>query len=226
MMKFEIFGDIAQNARFELSRGQTLWVSRGSLMAFSPNVSWNLRVPGGVTGAFRRSLSGEGIALVFVESQADEQSLILAANQPGHITTWDLEDGPVITTRGSFMAAWGDIEIDVTVARRTGAAFFGGAGLFLQKVSGVGRVLVHGSGDLYEKRLKDGEQILVSTGNLAAFAERVDYDIQGVGGCRKIFFGHEGLFMTRLTGPGRVLLQTLKRRNGRSGSGSGMSGSS
>jgi uncharacterized protein (AIM24 family) len=34
-----------------------------------------------------------------------------------------------------------------------------------------------------------------------------------VGGVRKALFSGEGLFMTRLTGPGRVLLQTLKRRN-------------
>ena len=47
--------------------------------------------------------------------------------------------------------------------------------------------------------------------DLAAFAEVVDYNVQTVAGCRRIFFGGEGLFMTRLTGPGRVLLQTLKR---------------
>jgi uncharacterized protein (AIM24 family) len=107
------------------------------------------------------------------------------------------------------------IDIDVTIARRAGAAFFGGAGLFLQRVSGTGTVLIHGSGDFYERRLAEGEQILVSTGNLAAFADRVDYDIQGVGGCRKMMFGGEGLFMTRLSGPGRVLLQTLKRQSGK-----------
>ena len=99
----------------------------------------------------------------------------------------------------------------MTVAKRAGAAVFGGAGLFLQHISGTGTVLVHGSGDFYEQRLAKGEQLLVSSGNLAAFSDAVDYDIQGVAGCRRILFGGEGLFMTRLTGPGRVLLQTLKR---------------
>jgi uncharacterized protein (AIM24 family) len=32
-----------------------------------------------------------------------------------------------------------------------GAAFFGGAGLFLQRVSGAGTVLIHGSGDLDDR---------------------------------------------------------------------------
>ena len=101
--------------------------------------------------------------------------------------------------------------IDVRVAKRAGAAFFGGAGLFLQRISGSGTVLVHGSGDFIDRDLAQGEAVLVSTGSLAAFAESVDYDIQGVAGCRRVAFGGEGLFMTRLSGPGRVLLQTLKR---------------
>ena len=85
------------------------------------------------------------------------------------------------------------------------------AGLFLQHVSGSGIALIHGSGDFVEHDLAAGASLLVSTGNLAAFADSVDYDIQGVAGCRRIAFGGEGLFMTRLTGPGRVLLQSLKR---------------
>jgi uncharacterized protein (AIM24 family) len=97
------------------------------------------------------------------------------------------------------------------VARRAGAAIFGGAGLFLQKVSGVGKVLVHGSGDFLDQDLAVGEELLVSTGNLAAFSESVDYNIRGVGGLKKIVFGREGIFMTKLTGPGKVMLQSLKR---------------
>ena len=211
-MNYTIQGSIAQNVRLNLNQGDTLWAGKGSLMAYSPGVQWNLRIPGGLEGAIKRSFAGAGVALIHVQVQRDGEYVLLAANAPGHVQTWDLADGPVVTTRGAFMAAWGEqIDIDVTIARRAGAAFFGGAGLFLQKVSGKGTVLVHGSGDFYETRLADKEQILVSTGNLAAFAASVDYDIQGVGGCRKMLFSGEGLFMTRLTGPGRVLLQTLKR---------------
>jgi uncharacterized protein (AIM24 family) len=157
-------------------------------------------------------LSGEGISLTFLESTRDGQCATVAANQPGKIIPWNLDQGPVITTRGSFVAAFGPaVEIDVRVAKRAGAAMFGGAGLFLQRIAGSGTALVHGAGDFVERDLAEGESVLVSTGNLAAFSEAVDYDIQGVAGCRRIAFGGEGLFMTRLTGPGRVLLQSLKR---------------
>jgi uncharacterized protein (TIGR00266 family) len=220
-MQYHIKGEIAQHVRLDFAAGEWCWASKGALMAYSPGLEWNLRIPGGVEGALRRSLSGEGVSLTFLQTQQANQYALLVANSPGHVMTWDLADGPVITTRGSFLAAWGDkVDIDVTIARRAGAALFGGAGLFLQRISGSGTVLIHGSGDFEEHFLAENEQMLVSTGNLAAFADQVDYDIQGVGGCVKFLFGGEGLFVTRLKGPGRVLLQSLKRQAGRSTGGS------
>ena len=211
-MDYEIEGELAQVVHIRLDRGDTFWASKGALVALDPDLPWTLRIPGGASGAARRMMSGEGLALTFVEASRDNQHATLAANQPGKIIPWDLSSGAVVTTRGSFVAAFGpSVSIDVTVARRAGAAMFGGAGLFLQKLSGTGTVLVHGAGDFVERQLGNGESVLVSTGSLAAFSDSVDYDIQGVAGCRRIAFGGEGLFMTRLTGPGRVLLQSLKR---------------
>jgi uncharacterized protein (AIM24 family) len=48
----------------------------------------------------------------------------------------------------------------------------------------------------------------VDTGCLVAFAPTVDYDIQFVGGFKNALFGGEGLFLARLTGPGKVYLQS------------------
>lgn len=211
-MDYEISGEIAQQARVRLNEEDWLWTTKGTLMGYTEQVRWYLKVPGGAGGAARRLLSGEGIALTRVEADADGQEVLLAANSPGHIRSWDLNDGALLATRGALLGAWGeDVRIDVAVAKRAGAALFGGAGLFLQRLSGQGTVLIHGSGDFDQRDLGAGEEIFVSTGNLAAFADSVDYNIRGVGGLRQMLFGGEGLFMTRLEGPGRVLLQTLKR---------------
>lgn len=211
-MNYTIEGELAQVARLTLTQGETCWASKGALMSLDPDVHWTLKIPGGLGGAARRMLSGEGLGLTFIEGRRDGQTVVLSANQPGKIVPWDLADGPVVTTRGSFVAAFGPrVDIDVTIARRAGAALFGGAGLFLQKVSGEGLVLVHGAGDFVDRRLAPGESVLVSTGNLAAFADGVDYTIRRTGGIRRTLFSGEGFFMTQLNGPGRVLLQSLKR---------------
>lgn len=210
-MKLTITGNIAPFAHLQPAPGEGVWLSSGALMAYLPGVEWELRVPGGVSGAMRRMFSGEGLTLTYATARAADDWLTVAANAPGYIEVWDLADGPVTTTRGSFLAAWGpEVDINVTVAR-AGAALFGGAGLLLQRISGSGTVLIHGSGDRLEQRLDADQTIVVSSGNLAAFAATVDYSIKTVGGVRKALFGGEGIFMTRLTGPGRVLLQTIKR---------------
>jgi uncharacterized protein (TIGR00266 family) len=212
-MQYEVEGQLAQVARITFDAGDICWGSKGSLVCLPPDLPWKLKVPGGLEGAARRVMSGESIALMHFEGTRDGDQVVMSANQSGKIIDWELErDGPVVTTRGSFVAAFGpEIKIDVSVAKRVGAAFFGGAGLFLQKISGRGTVLIHGAGDFMDRSLQKGESLLVSTGNLAAFADEVDYNIQTVGGVRRVLFGGEGLFMTRLAGPGRVLLQSLKR---------------
>lgn len=210
--RYAVVGEIAQAVRLTLGEGEEVWASKGALMSYGPGLRWRVAVPGGVEGAVRRSFAGEGLSLTHVSSGQAGQELVLAANAPGHLAVWDLSQGPVVTTRGSFLAAWGPrLDIDVTVARSAGAALFGGAGLFLQRIEGEGLVFVHGSGDFREHELGQEDVLMVSRGNLAAFSQEVHYEIERVRGVRRMLFGREGLFMIRLRGPGRVYLQTLKR---------------
>lgn len=216
-MEFSIEGTVAQSARLTFERDEFAWSTKGGIISYTAGLRWDVRMPGGLAGGLKRMLAGEGLSLTRLAASGPGQSVVLGANAPGHIHEWSLDDdGPVLTTRGAFLAAWGDpIDISVSVARRPGAALFGGAGLMLQRISGRGVVLVHGHGDFRKLTLAAREECRVSTGNLAAFSSSVDYDIEAVGSLRKTFFGKEGLFMTRLCGPGTVLLQTLKpRRDG------------
>ena len=63
-------------------------------------------------------------------------------------------------------------------------------------------------GDMVERYLNPGEVIKVDTGNVVAFEPTVQYEIETVKGLGNIFLGGEGLFLTRLTGPGKIILQT------------------
>lgn len=64
-------------------------------------------------------------------------------------------------------------------------------------------------GSLVERTLAPGETVKVDTGNVAAFEETVQYSAEMVKGFKNILFGGEGLFLTTLTGPGKVWLQTM-----------------
>ena len=62
---------------------------------------------------------------------------------------------------------------------------------------------------LVERELRAGEEIHVDTGCLAAYTPSVDFDLVTVGGIKSMVMGGEGAFFARLTGPGRVWIQSL-----------------
>lgn len=210
-MEYEIKGVINQTLSVRMEAGEAFWASKGMIVSYDETLDWGVKALGGVGKTVSRMLSGESLALAHVTAR-QAGTIHFAAREPGRIVSWNLaEQGEIVALRGAFLAAYGEIDIRVTRARRMGAMIFGGGGLLLQNISGSGLVFLAVKGDLVDTPLESGQSLLVSTGNLAAFSKSCDYRIRGVGGCRKMLFGGEGFFMTELEGPGRVLVQTLKR---------------
>ncbi|HET9425087.1 MAG TPA: AIM24 family protein, partial [Gemmatimonadaceae bacterium] len=129
----------------------------------------------------------------------------------GKIQPMDLREwgGTVIAQKDAFLCAARGVDVSIAFSRRIGAGFFGGEGFILQRLQGDGLAFVHASGTLIEHTLAAGETLRVDTGCLVAMEQTVDYDIQMVPGVKTALFGGEGLFFTKLTGPGRVVLQSM-----------------
>ena len=83
----------------------------------------------------------------------------------------------------------------------------------MQKLSGNGIVFTEFDGHVVEYDLRDGQSIIVDTGYLAAMDATCSMEIQSVPGIKNALFGGEGLFNTRITGPGHVYLQTMPISN-------------
>ena len=49
----------------------------------------------------------------------------------------------------------------------------------------------------------------MSTANAVAWEDTVSYDISSVGGLKTALFSGEGLFVTTLTGPGKIVIQSM-----------------
>ena len=129
---------------------------------------------------------------------------------PGEIKVLNIAPGQeMIVQKSAFLAAEAGVELSIHFQKRLGAAFFGGEGFIMQKLSGHGTAFVEIDGDLMEYNLKPGQKLIVDTGNVAGFEPSVQMDIQTVPGAKNMLFGGEGIFNTVLTGPGRVWLQTM-----------------
>ena len=79
----------------------------------------------------------------------------------------------------------------------------------MQKLSGNGLAFIEIDGAAVEYNLAAGQQIIVDTGHVVMMSASCQMDIQTVKGVKNLVFGGEGLFNTVITGPGRVVLQTM-----------------
>ena len=164
---------------------------------------------GGLLKGLGRALSGDSIFLNFFTAQADNQKIGFSARTPGKIFPIKLDGtNTIIGQKNAFLAAEEGVDLDIYFRNKIGTGIFGGEGFVLQKFSGVGMAFIEIDGEVIERELAPGEQLLLDPGHLAAMDESVGFDIERVKGAKNILFG-EGLFFARLTGPGKVWIQTM-----------------
>lgn len=161
-------------------------------------------------GAVKRKLMGESLFLTYFRASGAGGEVGFAGNYPGRIQNFDLRTGEsIMVQRDSFVCAQSSVQLNIAFVKKLGSGFFGGEGFILEKLTGPGTVFIHGGGDFIEFTLAAGEVVQVDTGCIVSFDEGVDYDIQFVGGIKTAIFGGEGLFLATLTGPGRVIIQSM-----------------
>ena len=122
-------------------------------------------------------------------------------------------DRPVICQKSAFLAAEPGVQLSVFFQKKMGAGFFGGEGFIMQKLSGRGMAFLEIDGSAVEYDLAPGERMIVDTGNLAMVDAGCSISVESVKGVKNVLFGGEGLFNTVVTGPGRIVLQTMPISN-------------
>ena len=111
--------------------------------------------------------------------------------------------------KSGFLASEQGVELSIFFQKKGGAGFFGGEGFIMQKLSGRGMAFLEIDGYAVEYELAAGQKMVVDTGNLAMVDATCSIDIQTVKGVKNVLFGGEGLFNTVVTGPGKIILQTM-----------------
>jgi uncharacterized protein (TIGR00266 family) len=213
-LDYKIQGDNLQVVRVRLRPGQQVYAEAGKMVYKTANVAWDTRMTGNtlgekLMGALRRSFTGESLFVTYFRSEG-EGEVGFAGSYPGRIQHFELEAGQsVLCQRDGFLCAQPTVQLTVALVKKLGAGFFGGEGFILERLTGPGTVFIHGGGDFIEFKLQAGERLQVDTGCIVAFDSSVDYDIQFVGGIKTAVFGGEGLFLATLTGPGRVIVQSM-----------------
>ena len=208
-MKYNISRSNLQVVNIELEPNEELATTAGALVYTSGNVQMESKMEGGLMAGLKRSLSGSSMFLVKFKTTGGTGTVGIAGEAPGKIIDIDITNNAWICQKSAYLGSETSVQLDIAFQKKLGSMLFGGEGLILQKLSGKGLVFAHACGDLIQMDLKAGEIIKVSTSHVVAWQDTVSYDISSVKGVKNVLFSGEGLFMTTLTGPGRIILQSM-----------------
>ncbi|HEX7947964.1 MAG TPA: TIGR00266 family protein [Phenylobacterium sp.] len=220
---FEIKGQELQFVEIELDPGESAVAEAGSFVWKDASIEMTTvfgdgsgqqggGFMGALLGAGKRLVTGESLfTTVFTHNGRGKARVAFASPTPGSILPIKLDSvgGTLICQKDSFLAAARGVSIGIAFQRRMMTGLFGGEGFIMQKLDGDGWVFVQMGGTLVERELAPGEVLHVDTGCLAAFTPSVDFDLEMVRGVKSMVFGGEGVFFARLTGPGKVWIQSL-----------------
>ena len=208
-MKYEIRGEPLPVVICTLENGETMISESGAMSWMSPNLKMETR-GGGAGKMLGRMFSGESLFQNRYTAEGGQGMIAFASSFPGSIRAVQIDPAhPVVVQKSGFLASTAGVELSVFFQRKLGSGFFGGEGFIMQKLSGSGMAFIEIDGSAVEYNLAPGQQLIADTGYVAMMDASCQMDVQTVKGVKNVLFGGEGLFNTVVTGPGRVVLQTM-----------------
>lgn len=207
-MKYEIIGATMPAVEVTLGAGESMYTQSGGMAWQTEGISMETNTKGGLMKGLGRMFAGESMFMATYTAQKEGAMVAFASTVPGEIIAVDVTREKLICQKGAFLCAEDAVTVNTVLTKKFSAGFAGGEGFILQELSGSGTAFLEIDGDKVVKELASGEVIKVDTGNVVAFEKSVSYEVETVKGLKNIFLGGEGLFLTKLTGPGKVILQT------------------
>ncbi len=213
-MKHTISGTTMPVLQIQLEPGERIIAEPGEFSWMTENIELHTTTQtAGARGLFSvlgRALAGGGLFMTEYSAQGGPGMIAFAAKVPG--TIHDVEIGPghsYMIHKHGFLCATEGAQLQIGFQRGLGAGLFGGNGFILQQLSGPCTAFVELGGECVVYDLPPGQSILVHPGHIGMFQDTVNFDITFMRGIRNVFFGGDGLFIGRLTGPGKVWLQSM-----------------
>ena len=209
-MKYEILGKTVPVVEATLNNGESMYTQTGGMSWQTQGIKMSTNARGGVMKSLGRMFTGESIFMSSFSAEVDGAKIAFATTVPGDIIPVNMTEVPngIILQKRAFLCAEDDVQLKIKFTKRFTAGLFGGEGFILQEAKGQGMLFLEIDGDPIIRDLAAGEVLKVDTGNVVAFEPSVSYEIETVKGLGNIFLGGEGLFLTRLVGPGKVILQS------------------
>ncbi|MCA9013414.1 MAG: TIGR00266 family protein [Planctomycetaceae bacterium] len=191
------------NIRVSMVPGDEIIAEADAMASMSATIRMTTRWSGGMLkGIAKRVFGGESM-FVNVFTAEGPGELILTQPFPGDIECIDLRGTTMFLQPGAFLACDPGVKLGLGWAGiKMGIAR---EGLFRLKVSGEGRVWFGAYGGIFIREVS--EEYIVDSGHLVAYEPSIGIRIGMAGSVLTSLLSGEGL-VTRVTGPGRIYMQS------------------
>ena len=218
-MDHKVIGTTMQVLEMQLEAGESIVAEGGELSWMTGPIALETAASGkagakGVFGAVKRAVAGGSLFMTEYTANGGPGMVAFATKVPGQILPIQVSaNQSYMVHRGGYLCGLPGVSLEIGFQQKFSAGLFGGAGFILQKVAGEGDAWIELDGEIVTYDLQPGENIRVHPGHVGMFEAGVAFELDRVKGVKNIFFGNEGLFLAKLTGPGKVWLQTLPLPN-------------
>jgi uncharacterized protein (TIGR00266 family) len=183
--------------------GELGWITDGIELETASGFGDN----GGVWEATKRSLGGGTFFMTRYSATTQPGTVTFPAKLPGTIFRVPLGPGrEYLVHRHGFLAGTSGCLLSLAANVQLGAF---GSGFLLQRLAGTGHAWIELCGELTQLELAAGESVRVHPGHVGLFDATVTQELTTVPGIKNKLFGGDGIFLVRLTGPGKVVLQSM-----------------
>jgi len=218
---YEVIGNDLQMLKCLLKPAQTVVCQASAMTYLDKNVLFEAKISDSsnvrknifskLGSAISRKLSGETLFMGHLTNTGEDIAEVgVSATYPGAVIPVALGEQyeKIICQRKAFLAALGPVSIGFKMINSVSGTFFGGEGLVMQELTGNGMAFIHGGGTILTKELKNSE-ILVESGSLIGYTNGIEFSAVPVGRAKEMIFGGEGIFLSKLSGTGRVWIQSI-----------------
>ena len=198
-----------------LDPGESVVAEAGQLGWFDEGIDLETTtVAAGADGmwyAAKRTFGGGSFFMTRYQAVSAPGVVAFPARLPGKIVQVPLGPGrSYLIQRHGFLAGLEGCELSTAFhPGHAGSAAFGGFGFILQKLEGTGHAWLELAGELSEYDLQAGQTMRVHPAHVGLVESSVQYELGMVPGIKNKLFGGDGLFLLKLTGPGKIWLQSL-----------------
>lgn len=209
-MKYEIKGGNFPVAVCTCEAGEVMLCESGAMSWMTPNMKMSTTTNGGIGKAFGRMFAGESLFMNTYEAVGSVGLIAFSSSFPGEIRAIKLEPGKdIVVQKRAFLASESSVDLSIFFQKKLGSGLFGGEGFIMERLSGNGVAFIEIDGSAMEYELEAGQSLVVDTGYVAMMDATCSMDVKTVPGVKNMLFGGEGIFNTVVTGPGKVVIQTM-----------------